>query len=161
MIRAVTGRYRDLCAKVDAFFERALAANRAEMRCGPGCSDCCRTEPSVTGVEAAAIREAVPAEVRAALLARPPQPGRCVALEEDGRCAIYAARPLICRSHGLPIRMGGLISSCELNFRKRGPAAADPASILDQQTLSLMLLAVDREHGGTSGERIDLRAAMA
>jgi len=160
----VLARYRELCAKVDAFFGRALARHAADMRCRPGCFACCLTEPTVTGVEAAYVRATIPAEVRAGLAARPRRPGRCVALEDDGRCAIYAARPIVCRSHGLAIRMGPDVLACHLNFKARGPAAADADCILDQTTLSTLLAAVDAEHAATTGrgagERIDLRDAL-
>ena len=152
-------RYRGLCAKVDAFFGRALARHRADMRCGPGCFECCLTEPTLTGVEAAFVRENVPAEERARLASRPRRPGRCVALEDDGRCGIYAARPVVCRSHGLAIRMGPDVLSCHLNFTGRGPAAAEADCILDQTTLSTLLGAVDAAHaaqaGRAAGERIE------
>ncbi len=156
-------RYRELCAKVDAFFARAFARHAADMRCRAGCFACCLTEPSVTAVEAAFVRETIPAEKRARLAARPRRPGRCVALEDDGRCAIYAARPIVCRSHGLAIRMGPDVRSCHLNFTARGPAAADAGCILDQTTLSTLLAAVDAAHAAETGrdvERVDLRDAL-
>ena len=31
----------------------------------------------------------------------------CAFLSEAGRCTIYPARPLLCRTHGLPIRLTG------------------------------------------------------
>ena len=89
---------------------------------------------------------------------------RCAALDPDGRCLIYDARPIVCRSHGVPIRMTSaslpVIQACSRNFTERGPAAADPDCILDQTTLSALVLAVDREDGG-DGERYDLAALLA
>jgi Fe-S-cluster containining protein len=124
---------------------------------------------TVTGVEAAAIRAEVtswPADQRRALLANAAAapPDRCAALESDGRCLIYAARPIVCRSHGAPIRMREhslpVIQACFRNFTANGPAAADPDCILDQATLSAMVLAVDRDTGG-DGRRFDLAAELA
>ena len=48
--------WHELTAKVDAFFSRVEGRFGAEMQCRTGCSDCCHTRLTVTGVEAAAIR---------------------------------------------------------------------------------------------------------
>ena len=163
-------RYRELCGRVDAFFARVKARHGADISCAAGCAGCCRGGLSVTAVEAGEIRAALgalPDEVRrrAAARASIDSLDRCAALEADGRCAVYAARPLVCRSHGLPVRMASehglpVVSACELNFTARGPAAADPDCILDQTTLSLTLGAIARAHGaetgGDPGERISI-----
>jgi Fe-S-cluster containining protein len=159
-------RYRELTVKVDAFFSRTLGRHASDMRCGSGCADCCHTRLTVTQVEADAIREHVaglPDRDRVALVTRAAaaDDGRCAALTEDNRCAIYAARPVVCRSHGAPIRMreGSLpvVRSCFRNFTTITP---DPDCILDQSTLSTLLLAVDREAGG-NGSRVDLAGLLA
>ncbi|HLU68284.1 MAG TPA: YkgJ family cysteine cluster protein [Kofleriaceae bacterium] len=198
----MSGRYAELVARVDAFFARAAARHGADMQCRAGCTACCRAGLTVTGVEAAAIEEEVgrlPEDTRRRLARRlaaastaaaaphreaasgqgPPTGGAapgpapaCVALEPDGRCAIYPARPIVCRSHGLPLRFGrgpgGLpvVDACSLNFTgPGGPAAADSDCILDQETLSTILLAIDAEHaraaGRTPGERSPLEALLA
>jgi hypothetical protein len=163
-------RYPELAAKVDAFFERARARHGAEMMCGSGCSHCCHVRLSVTNVEAQAIRDEVaawPAERRMALAARVASApsDRCAALDDSGRCLVYAARPIVCRSHGAPIRLVNakslpIVTSCRDNFTSRGPAAADPNCILDQETLSALTLAVDRDAGG-DGARFDLASVLA
>jgi hypothetical protein len=163
-------RYRELCGKVDAFFARVKARHPVDMNCAAGCDGCCRIRLTVTMVEAEEIREAVAAlspeaRQRAAARARLDAPDRCAALEEDGRCAIYAARPLLCRSHGLPVRMVSerglpVVDACVLNFTERGPAEADPDCILDQANLSLTLGAIARAHatetGGDADERVEI-----
>jgi hypothetical protein len=167
-------RYRELCAKVDAFFGRVQARHGADMECRAGCDACCRERLSVTAVEAAEIRDAVIAlsaatRERLAIRAADDPHNRCPALEPDGRCAVYEGRPLVCRSHGLPIKMaspGGLpvLSACEKNFTGGGPEAADPDCVIDQTTLSLTLGAVDavynRETGAPSRGRLALAAVL-
>lgn len=148
-------RYRALVEKADAFFERALARHPSEIRCGAGCDACCRTQLSVTPVEAAWLEAhlaTLDPVTRARLAARAaePDPLRCAALEADGRCAVYEGRPLVCRTHGLPVKLRtprglAVIQSCHLNFAERGPEAADPACVLDQETLSTLLAAVNAE----------------
>ena len=133
------------------------------MQCQSGCSDCCHVRLSITGVEAAAIRRhvaAMPAAMRAALASVGPT-DRCAALDAAGRCKIYDARPLVCRSHGVPIRMKrrGLpvVQSCHRNFRTVEP---DADCVLDQTTLSATLLAIDAAESHDPA-RIDLAALLA
>jgi Fe-S-cluster containining protein len=168
-------RLPELHAKVDAFFARVEARHGDDMQCRTGCSDCCRVQLTITAVEAAAIRDEVagwPAPRRRALTdaadaaddaddAAATAGDRCAALDDGGRCRIYAARPIVCRSHGVPIRMrrGSLpvVESCARNFTRTEPAAD---CVLDQATLSALTLAIDREAGG-DGSRIELAALLA
>ena len=125
---------------------------------------------SITRVEADAIRAELAgwtAERKRALAANvaAAAPDRCTALDGAGRCLIYAVRPIVCRSHGAPIRMRNehslpVIQACPDNFTAHGPAAAEADCILDQTTLSAMVLAIDRDAGG-DGERIDLADVIA
>jgi uncharacterized protein len=162
-------RLPELHAKIDAFFARAEARHGDDMQCRTGCSDCCRVRLTITGVEAAAIRDEVagwPADrgggvaVPGAGAAADAAADRCAALDDAGRCRIYAARPIVCRSHGVPIRMrrGALpvIEACFRNFTRTEPAAD---CVLDQTTLSALTLAVDRAAGG-DGARVDLAALL-
>lgn len=155
----------ELTAKVDAFFARVEARHGDDMQCATGCSECCHARLTVTGIEAAAIRAELagwPADRRTALAANAAAapPDRCAALDPGGRCLIYAARPLVCRSHGVPIRLGPgslpVMPACGKNFLD-GPPDAD--CVLDQGTLSTILLAVDRLDGG-DGARIDLASLL-
>jgi len=164
-------RLSELHAKVDAFFARVEARHGDDMQCRTGCADCCRVRLTVTGAEAAAIRDEVagwPAARRRALAdaddadaAGPATGDRCAALDEADRCRIYAARPIVCRSHGVPIRMRRdslpVIEACARNFTRTEPAAD---CILDQTTLSALTLAIDREAGG-DGARVELAALLA
>jgi Fe-S-cluster containining protein len=163
-------RYPDLASKVDAFFARVQARHGADMKCNTGCHHCCHVRLSVTRVEADAIRTEVatwPSEQRERLAANVAGAAadRCTALDASGRCLIYQVRPIVCRSHGAPIRLRDarslpVVQACSENFSARGPEAADADCILDQTTLSAMVLAVDRD-AGHDGARIDLAAVLA
>lgn len=126
-----------LRARVDAHFEQALARTPAAFQCAAGCDACCQVRIGVFAVEAAPIRQALArlATTDPALRRRvrdqaddPTHQDRC-ALLVDGRCAVYAERPLICRSHGLPIAVpdptdasGKLrLDHCPLNFQNQSP----------------------------------------
>lgn len=164
-------RLDEVTAKIDGFFARVESRHGEDMQCTTGCSDCCHVRLSITSVEATAITAAAAtwsAERIAGLRAVGPE-DRCAALGPDGRCRIYEVRPVVCRSHGVPIRMQrpGLpvirdqppdeIVACHRNFMHTGVAAD---CVLDQTTLSALVLAVDRASGG-DGTRVDLAALLA
>ncbi|MEO7735033.1 MAG: YkgJ family cysteine cluster protein [Kofleriaceae bacterium] len=139
-------RLGELTHKVDAFFARVEARHGTDMQCQTGCSDCCHVRLTITQVEAAAIRSEVAAwpPAQRAVLAHTGPDDRCAALDGVGRCKIYNARPLVCRSHGVPIRLrrGALpvVEACHHNFRRTTPEAD---CVLDQTTLSATLFAID------------------
>lgn len=129
-----------LRARVDDHFDRAVARSPAAFRCASGCDACCHVRIGVFAVEAGQIRRALAdlADTDPALRARvraqaddPAHQDRC-ALLVDGRCAVYAERPLICRSHGLPVATpdpadptGKLqLDHCPLNFQDGPPPRA-------------------------------------
>ena len=147
-------QYRALLAKVDAFWERAVTTQPAGFRCADGCDDCCKQRLTVFPVEAAAIRAHLatldPAR-RTALALATDRPDHCVFLL-DGRCAIYEARPVICRTHGLPLRVDGRLDHCPLNFTDEAP---EPAVVLDLEQINTLLTLVDRLHAEAVSDPVD------
>ncbi len=151
----LTATLVQLRRRVDAHFDAAVARSPAAFRCGPGCEACCHVRIGVFPVEAAPIRDALArlADRDPALRARvraqaddPDHADRC-ALLVDGRCAVYDDRPLICRSHGLPIAVTPLdpaappqLDHCPLNFRDEAPPQASILR-LDAVNQPLALLA--------------------
>jgi Fe-S-cluster containining protein len=181
---AIKDRLRELFAKVDAFFARTGEAFPAPsgITCHAGCNDCCQQRLSVTAIEAEVIEEGLAGlapTVRQALSARArsPEP-QCPALL-DGRCAIYAFRPVLCRTHGLPIRyangaeggprrlpvMGAHVDACPRNYAGRDLASLPTSAVLDQATVSTVLGALDAaradELGRERGKRVDLASLLA
>lgn len=121
--------WQQVIHKADDFFARVQAEHGEKMRCGSGCTDCCHQDLSLLTVEALAVRVALdrldrPLQARIARQGNSP-----CALLVDGLCAIYQDRPLICRTHGLPIRYAGseggqgpsLPVVCALNFVQGQP----------------------------------------
>lgn len=130
-------RYFDVVAQVDAEFERNRKLHGERIRCGQGCTDCCRHRFQITATEASAIQDGMrrlPLWVRRQLASRAAEYLRetaprapCPALHE-GSCLIYEHRPLICRKFGMPIynpEKPERILACELNFRA-GEEIRDP-----------------------------------
>jgi hypothetical protein len=73
----------------------------SRLRCERGCSRCCVDDLTVFEVEAERIRRAHPGLLREG---RPHDSGSCAFLDGDGACRVYAARPYVCRTQGLPLR---------------------------------------------------------
>ena len=168
--------HRALVAKIDAFDRTVRARRSADMMCRPGCSACCGAQLTVSDVEAALLREGTASlddasvarlGARVAVLAAA---SPCMFLEADGRCAVYASRPLVCRTQGLPLRYPeGVIPAqavfsriratddavtwCPLNFTARAPSAED---VIDAERVDTMLALSNRDAGGDPERRTAL-----
>ena len=141
--------WRQVTARADAFFDQVAASCGEHLRCAAECVDCCQQDLEVLAAEALAILHGLeglpPATLRALERGADHAAGACVLLL-DRRCAVYDARPLICRTHGLPIRYGDLedpdaeagVSCCALNFVEADP----PAGAVLNGTLLLAGLSV-------------------
>lgn len=125
---------------------------------------CCHQHLSVVSVEFARVSEAVLALAGAekAALAIRLERGRgdpsCPLLDRSGRCRVYAARPMICRSHGVPMVAGEprVRDVCPLNFTDEPDLnAIDDDCVLDVENIDRILGVVDRL-GGDNGGRVDL-----
>lgn len=133
------------------------------MACRAGCSQCCHAKFGVFEVEAQPIRVAL-AELeqtdpgkrqRIAKQARDQTLPHC-ALLVDNQCAVYAQRPLICRSQGLPLvveRAGkAQVDHCPLNFASE-PPHRHSLMVLDNLNKPLAVLA---QLDNSGGERVAL-----
>lgn len=150
--------------RVDEHFDRAVARTPAGFACRLGCSGCCTPRFSVFEVEAAPIRRTL-----AELARREPQRRQRIreqaadaphcALLLDGQCSVYEERPLICRSHGLPIVVrdehgNASIDHCPLNFQE---VQAPPPSRLDLSAVNQPLAVIATLWDG-QGNRVELAA---
>jgi uncharacterized protein len=159
-------------AKVDAFFERVLARYPSDLACKAGCHDCCAPDLTVTPAEAEAIEAflgALDPEARASVANRATASdgSRCAALDDAGRCSIYPVRPVVCRSHGVALRVPPkgrtslpVVDACPKNFRGRDLSTIDADCVLDQRTLSMLLAAVHATRGVDPTARRDLTSLL-
>jgi Fe-S-cluster containining protein len=99
-----------MIADVDRRCRRIVSRHPEQIACTKGCAgNCCRIHLTVYPVEAVALARA--------LQAKPPEMQRRIRqqarhtntfgpcpLLADGACQLYAARAVICRTHGLPVR---------------------------------------------------------
>lgn len=173
VVEALLAEYRAAVAKIDAAVAAVVERRRDDLACAKGCASCCVAGLEVLPVEAFALEQH--------LGAHPPRSapgsrggGACVFLDDDGACLVYEARPVLCRTHGLPLRqrggggrgqlpvLGEDVFACSLNFTERAPEAAD---VLDATTLMALLATVDarfRERAGLEAgiDRVPLAALL-
>jgi Fe-S-cluster containining protein len=141
--------YKQLTARVDALCNTIAATLGEQITCSAGCSSCC-TSISVFSVEAAAMREALEnlPEQKAVEILRHvlehAEDERCPLLFNH-RCLLYEARPIICRTHGLPIiyTSEGQRNSdcCPRNLTGSEPLSG--TSVVDLDKLNTLLVAVN------------------
>ena len=142
--------YFSLVAKVDELCSRIEGEFADQIACRSGCSGCCR-HITLSWVEAVALATSLAAlpsaeveeirhRARTASL-----DGACPLLTDD-RCALYRSRPIICRTHGLPILTQqdgtGRVDFCPLNFT--GVDRLPGSALLDLDRLNTLLDSINR-----------------
>ena len=141
--------YLALVERVDELCERTAKRFGAELSCRAGCDACCR-HLSVFAVEAQALREALAlldgndAEFIRQRCATAGTDSPCPLLHE-GLCLLYRARPIICRTHGLPLlidRDGEKgVDFCPENFQ--GLDSIPGSDVIDLERLNGTLAAIN------------------
>lgn len=154
--------YTQLLDKVDAMFETVMSRNESQFACQQGCYGCCKSGLSVSHIEASRIREWL--ENQKDILNKIQDDSRmmvderfCPLLDRQGLCSIYEVRPMICRSHGMPVSWapdveGGAPMAetmeqrdvCPLNFRDVDLKALSPSDVLSLDKLNRLLSLIDR-----------------
>ncbi len=137
--------YQELVKRVDLLCDTIGERLKGHLACRKGCDACC-LHLSLFAVEAAAVAEAIkslPASKRLTLRQRAKNAvhdGPCPLLE-DHVCLIYQARPMICRTHGLPIlsRNDGdaEVDFCPENCRELTALSGDMIIDLDRLNTAL------------------------
>ena len=156
---------RALHADLDREAERLERLHAERLQCGRGCAACCLDGLTVRAVEAERIRAAHPELLRDGA---PGPEGGCAFLDEDGACRIYADRPSVCRSQGLPLRVLFETEEGEIDERRDiCPLNLDGGPPLDDLAeeacwlvgpFELRLEAIDEAFGGPDAGRVALRS---
>ncbi len=158
--------YHQLLADLDTEIARIGKVHAATLSCGPGCSSCCLAF-SVLPIEAACLQKAITAlpltsqERLGQNLAQGDE--RCPLLIDE-LCRVYAARPVICRTQGLPLayvdeeRQAIEVSACPLNFRD--DYAFAPESLLFMDGFNARLAELNRAWCRAQGLAPDKRIPL-
>ena len=140
--------YFALRDRVDAFAGRVTESFATALACRAGCDSCCR-HLTLFPVEAHALAlalQSLPIAEQETIRKRAhaATPDACPLLA-DGMCLLYAARPLICRTHGLPLLMvtenTKTVDYCPLNFT--GVESLPGWAVLDLNQLNAALATVN------------------
>src|SRR5690606_23927416 len=134
------------------------ARHAARLRCHEGCSACCVDDLEVFEVEADRIRR----HCGEVLDATPHPVGGCAFLDGAGSCRIYAHRPYVCRTQGLPLRWheeheGEIVELrdiCPLNEPGEPLAELEPAACWTLGAAEEQLARLEREGGAVKRVRL-------
>ena len=141
--------YSQLVTRVDALCHGIAADLGGQITCAAGCSSCC-IPITVFPVEAAAMRKelaTLPTQQADKIRQHVSQPfdtEHCPLLHNH-RCVLYAARPIICRTHGLPIiytEHGQRQSDCCPRNLSEAESVSG-SSVVNLDTLNTLLVAVN------------------
>jgi Fe-S-cluster containining protein len=141
--------YNQLIARVDNLCNAIEEALGEQITCSAGCSSCC-TAITIFPVEAAALLyavEALPeheAESIRQHVSLNASGERCPLLSHN-HCLLYASRPIICRTHGLPITYTEdnqhKSDCCPLNMTETESVIG--MNVIDLDKLNALLVAVN------------------
>ena len=112
-------RYFELRDKIDELAGRLEKLHHNHLSCKMGCDLCCM-DYSIFPVEFYSIANALNPEDIQVDIPNVNKDNSCVFLKNH-KCTIYDQRPIICRTHGLPLLYTNEeseweLSACELNF---------------------------------------------
>ncbi|MCP4601006.1 MAG: YkgJ family cysteine cluster protein [Proteobacteria bacterium] len=155
--------YNALRTRIDRFAASVRARYSDQMVCRVGCAECCKAGLTMVMIEAVALGKAYGIEEeRIHLQAGQPalsEEGRCALLGPDDLCTVYATRPLICLTHGLPLKYPDQekIVYCEKNFISQIP---HKSAVLDIANMETALFAVNLEYCRKTGMNPLARVAI-
>ena len=162
-------RYLELLNRIDKQTKRLTALHGKALACRPGCASCCRNL-SVFPVEFHAIRHAMAqAGINSEKIAF--DTSESCGFLNKGMCRIYPFRPIICRTHGLPILFlddsSGTytweVSFCELNFAGQENIEFTDDMLLDIEEINTELSRINRDFIAAKErvkERLPLRISL-
>lgn len=114
-------KYRSLKKEIDAAVKILEKEHSSHLKCKTGCDLCCM-DYGILPVEFFSILNELKSGGfdKGKLRETPQKENSCLFLQ-NRICAIYKSRPIICRTHGLPLLFTNedgewQLSACELNF---------------------------------------------
>ncbi len=139
--------YRVLLNRVDTHIAGVEKRYKNLIACKKGCDSCCRFL-TLFPVEALAISQAfdkLPEKTKKKIFKQIDMHKDACPLLIENACALYQARPIICRTHGFPILMEeegkAAVDFCPENFK--GVKSFPKEALLSIEQLNATLLAVN------------------
>ncbi|MBN2340025.1 MAG: YkgJ family cysteine cluster protein [Deltaproteobacteria bacterium] len=154
--------YLQLRDRTDRFFESVASRYSDQIVCKPGCAKCCEGGLTVVIVEAVALGIGLGLSKEHVHIQAGQEPlsnsGKCAFLDERGHCLAYAYRPLVCRTHGMPLLLPDAeeVSVCDLNFAGIAPHSS---AVLNTENLNAALFAANLVYCQKEG--LDSRSRIA
>lgn len=140
--------YKSLRNNIDKLSETLYSQHKPHMQCRKGCDLCCM-DYSILPVEFHFIKE----ELKKEGFKPDKTPSEiadksCIFLKNH-ECTIYKHRPVICRTHGLPLLFTNEdyeweLSTCELNFRQFDYEKFNPDNTYPQDTYNSKLFMLNK-----------------
>lgn len=163
--------YRKLLVKVDDFSSGLTQTYREHFVCRCGCTDCCQQDLHLLPVEFhfllqgfSLLPEAKKKIIRARTVQGAGQDIPCPLLQE-GRCILYGYRPVVCRTHGLPLLITGegeeRRDCCPKNFVGHSLGHLPRSDLLDLERLNTILIAVNMVFASHVGVEAGVRLPVS
>lgn len=149
-------QYRLLRNEIDKHARRLAAVHSAHIRCKAQCTDCC-INLTVWPVEYFAILD----DLKTAGVSPVFDAQASCGLLKDGLCQIYPFRPVICRTHGLPLvyldderdEPAYGVMFCQKNFQAAGALAFGPDNTLNMDAVNDTLARLHTDYRAAGGQR--------
>jgi uncharacterized protein len=146
-------KYLELRKQLDAEITRLSRLHGPLLNCREGCSTCC-TELTLLPLELDVIRRCCTRldKIQQKILNQQAGAGPDCPFLHRQRCLIYPDRPIICRTHGLPLayvdpdREVVEVSACPINFPAEYEFATEELLFLDPYNERLLQINVELAH---------------
>lgn len=140
--------YRKQRDQIDALADKLAEKHQKHMMCKAGCDLCCM-DYSIFPVEFYSIRERLKEKEYQHDVPPTKDERSCIFLK-DHKCVIYDERPVICRTHGLPLLYMNEdgdweLSACELNFTEFDMDEFTEENTFPQDTFNSKLFMLNKE----------------
>ena len=153
-------QYESLLSRIDDFCARLRQLHGSHIACAPGCAACCRQLLELLPVEFYHLQ----AQACAASLPEPEATDGVCPLLNNETCLLYAHRPVICRTHGMPLLVeeNGLqrVDCCPENFKDGSPGNLSGDRLLHLERVNLLLVSINHifcaSRGIAAAQRISL-----
>lgn len=149
-------KYHEFVARIEEKWRSIHDRHPSSFACQKGCFGCCQKDLTVNQLERDIIRDHLQRSVTLASFEANGKPGYCEFLDGTGACTIFAARPIICRTHGAPVRFKSdqdqiEVDVCPLNFTGEDLHEVPAEDFFNIDTVNTVLATLNLAYGGAEG----------